>query len=191
MHTALQSSIDKVGALSAFDDKEMNWNMKDKNKNAKTEEKTNVMRILDSKKIKYNHYCYVETGETNGEKVAAILGQDPAYVYKTLVTVAKSGANYVFVIPVKEELDLKKAAKAVGEKSIDMLKAKELLPLTGYIHGGCLPIGMKKFFRTTIDASAENLDKMYVSAGKVGYQIEIAPADLEKVIRLEYVDVTV
>lgn len=191
MHTALQSSIDKVGALSAFDDKEMTWNMKDKNKNAKTEEKTNVMRILDSKKIKYNHYCYVETGETNGEKVAAILGQDPAYVYKTLVTVAKSGANYVFVIPVKEELDLKKAAKAVGEKSIDMLKAKELLPLTGYIHGGCPPIGMKKFFRTTIDASAENLDKMYVSAGKVGYQIEIAPADLEKVIRLEYVDVTV
>ena len=191
MHTALQSSIDKVGALSAFDDKEMNWNMKDKNKNAKTEEKTNVMRILDSKKIKYNHYCYVETGETNGEKVAAILGQDPAYVYKTLVTVAKSGANYVFVIPVKEELDLKKAAKAVGEKSIDMLKAKELLPLTGYIHGGCSPIGMKKFFRTTIDGSAEILDKMYVSAGKVGYQIEIAPADLEKVIRLEYVDVTV
>ena len=191
MHTALQSSIDKVGALSAFDDKEMTWNMKDKNKNAKTEEKTNVMRILDSKKIKYNHYCYVETGETNGEKVAAILGQDPAYVYKTLVTVAKSGANYVFVIPVKEELDLKKAAKAVGEKSIDMLKAKELLPLTGYIHGGCSPIGMKKFFMTTIDASAEDLDKMYVSAGKVGYQIEIAPADLEKVIRLEYVDVTV
>lgn len=191
MHTALQSSIDKVGALSAFDDKEMTWNMKDKNKNAKTEEKTNVMRILDSKKIKYNHYCYVETGETNGEKVAAILGQDPAYVYKTLVTVAKSGANYVFVIPVKEELDLKKAAKAVGEKSIDMLKAKELLPLTGYIHGGCSPISMKKFFRTTIDASAEDLDKMYVSAGKVGYQIEIAPADLEKVIRLEYVDVTV
>ena len=107
------------------------------------------------------------------------------------MTVAKSGANYVFVIPVKEELDLKKAAKAVGEKSIDMLKAKELLPLTGYIHGGRSPIGMKKFFRTTIDASAENLDKMYVSAGKVGYQIEIAPADLEKVIRLEYVDVTV
>ena len=105
--------------------------MKDKNKTSKTEEKTNVMRILDSKKVNYNHYCYVETGETNGEKVAAILGQDPTYVFKTLVTVAKSGVNYVFVIPVKEELDLKKAAKAVGEKSIDMLKAKELLPLTG------------------------------------------------------------
>lgn len=165
--------------------------MKDKNKSSKTDEKTNVMRILDSKKIKYNHYCYVETGETNGEKVAAILGQDPTYVFKTLVTVAKSGANYVFVIPVREELDLKKAAKAVGEKSIDMLKSKDLLPLTGYIHGGCSPIGMKKFFRTTIDISAKNLEKMYVSAGKVGYQIEIAPSDLEKVIRLEYADVTV
>ncbi len=165
--------------------------MKDKNKSSKTDEKTNVMRILDSKKIKYDHYCYVETGETNGEKVAAILGQDPTYVFKTLVTVAKSGANYVFVIPVREELDLKKAAKAVGEKSIDMLKAKDLLALTGYIHGGCSPIGMKKFFRTTIDLSAKDLEKMYVSAGKVGYQIEIAPSDLEKVIRLEYADVTV
>ena len=165
--------------------------MKDKNKSSKTDEKTNVMRILDSKKIKYDHYCYVETGETNGEKVAAILGQDPAYVFKTLVTVAKSGANYVFVIPVREELDLKKAAKAVGEKSIDMLKAKDLLALTGYIHGGCSPIGMKKFFRTTIDLSAKDLEKMYVSAGKVGYQIELAPSDLEKVIRLEYADVTV
>lgn len=164
--------------------------MKEK-KTAKTEEKTNVMRILDSKKIKYNHYCYVESGETNGEKVAAILGQDPAYVYKTLVTVAKSGANYVFVIPVKKELDLKKAAKAVGEKSIDMLRAKDLLPLTGYIHGGCSPIGMKKFFRTTIDISAKDLDRMYVSAGKVGYQIELAPSDLAKVIRYEYADVTV
>lgn len=164
--------------------------MKEK-KTAKAEEKTNVMRILDSKKIKYNHYCYVESGETNGEKVATILGQDPAYVYKTLVTVAKSGANYVFVIPVKKELDLKKAAKAVGEKSIDMLKAKELLPLTGYIHGGCSPIGMKKFFRTTIDVSARYLDRMYVSAGKVGYQIELAPSDLAKVIRYEYADVTV
>lgn len=164
--------------------------MKEK-KTAKTEEKTNVMRILDSKKIKYNHYCYVESGETNGEKVAAILGQDPSYVYKTLVTVAKSGANYVFVIPVKKELDLKKAAKAVGEKSIDMLRAKDLLPLTGYIHGGCSPIGMKKFFRTTIDISAKDLDRMYVSAGKVGYQIELAPSDLAKVIRYEYADVTV
>lgn len=165
--------------------------MKDKNKNAKTEEKTNVMRILDSRKVSYSHYCYVETGETNGERVAEILGQDPAKVYKTLVTVSRSGANYVFVIPVRCELDLKKAAKAVGEKSIEMLKAKDLLPLTGYIHGGCSPIGMKKFFRTTIDESARTLDTFCVSAGKVGYQIELAPGDLAKVIRYEFADVTV
>ena len=155
------------------------------------EEKTNVMRILDKKKIKYNHFCYVETGETNGEKVAAILGQNPDCVFKTLVTVGKTGANYVFVIPVNRELDLKKAAKAVGEKSIVMLKSKELLPLTGYIHGGCSPIGMKKFVRTTIDVSAKNYQTIFFSAGKVGYQVEVAPDDLAKVIRYEYADITV
>ncbi len=155
------------------------------------EEKTNVMRILDKKKIKYNHFCYVETGETNGEKVAAILGQNPDCVFKTLVTVGKTGANYVFVIPVNRELDLKKAAKAVGEKSIVMLKSKELLPLTGYIHGGCSPIGMKKFFRTTLDVSAKNYQTIFFSAGKVGYQVEVAPDDLAKVIRYEYADITV
>ena len=155
------------------------------------EEKTNVMRILDKKKIKYNHFCYVETGETNGEKVAAILGQNPDCVFKTLVTVGKTGANYVFVIPVNRELDLKKAAKAVGEKSIVMLKSKELLPLTGYIHGGCSPIGMKKFFRTTIDVSAKNYQTIFFSSGKVGYQVEVAPDDLAKVIRYEYADITV
>jgi Cys-tRNA(Pro)/Cys-tRNA(Cys) deacylase len=153
------------------------------------EEKTNVMRILDGRKIKYNHYCYAETGETNGVKVAQILGQDPDKCFKTLVTVAKSGANYVFVIPVNKELDLKKAAKAVREKSIEMLKAKDLLPLTGYIHGGCSPIGMKKFFKTTVNQSAENLKTIYVSAGKVGYQVEINPKDLAKVIRYEFADV--
>jgi len=155
------------------------------------EEKTNVMRILDKKKIKYNHFCYVETGETNGEKVAAILGQNPDCVFKTLVTVGKTGANYVFVIPVNRELDLKKAAKAVGEKSIVMLKSKELLPLTGYIHGGCSPIGMKKFFRTTLDVSAKNYQTIFFSAGRVGYQVEVAPDDLAKVIRYEYGDITV
>lgn len=155
------------------------------------EEKTNVMRILDKKKIKYNHFCYVETGETNGEKVAAILGQNPDCVFKTLVTVGKTGANYVFVIPVNRELDLKKAAKAVGEKSIVMLKAKELLPLTGYIHGGCSPIGMKKFFRTTLDVSAKDYQTIFFSAGRVGYQVEVAPDDLAKVIRYEYADITV
>lgn len=155
------------------------------------EEKTNVMRILDKKKIKYNHFCYVETGETNGEKVAAILGQNPDCVFKTLVTVGKTGANYVFVIPVNRELDLKKAAKAVGEKSIVMLKSKELLPLTGYIHGGCSPIGMKKFFRTTLDVSAKDYQTIFFSAGRVGYQVEVAPDDLAKVIRFEYADITV
>ncbi len=114
------------------------------------EEKTNVMRTLEQKKVPYTAHCYVETGETNGVKVAALLGEPPERVFKTLVTVGKTGKNYVFVIPVAEELDLKKAAKAVGEKSIAMIKAKELLPLTGYVHGGCSPIGMKKFFRTTI-----------------------------------------
>ncbi len=155
------------------------------------EEKTNVMRILDKKKIKYNHFCYVETGETNGEKVAAILGQNPDCVFKTLVTVGKTGANYVFVIPVNRELDLKKAAKAVGEKSIVMLKSKELLPLTGYIHGGCSPIGMKKFFRTTLDVRAKDYPTIFFSAGRVGYQVEVAPDDLAKVIRYEYADITV
>ena len=141
--------------------------------------------------MKYNHYCYVETGETNGEKVAEILGQDKNKVFKTLVTVGKTGTNYVFVIPVNQELDLKKAAKSVGEKSIDMLKSKDLLPLTGYVHGGCSPIGMKKFFKTTIHIAAENFDTIIFSAGKIGYQVELAPSDLAKVIRYQFADVIV
>ena len=148
--------------------------------------KTNVMRVLEQKKIKYNSYCYEETGETNGERIAAILNEPVERVFKTLVTVGKTGTNYVFVIPVACELDLKKAAKIVGEKSIDMLKSKELLPLTGYIHGGCSPIGMKKFFKTTIHESAKGFETIFVSAGKVGYQIEVNPEDLKKVIRFEY-----
>lgn len=152
------------------------------------EEKTNVMRVLDKKKVKYNSYCYVETGETNGQKVAEILGQDENRVFKTLVTIGKTGANYVFVIPVNRELDLKKAAKAVGEKSIEMLKAKDLLPLTGYIHGGCSPIGMKKFFKTTIHITAKEYDTIFFSAGKVGYQVEVSPTDLANVIRFDYSD---
>lgn len=151
---------------------------------------TNVMRVLDKKKLAYTPYCYAETGETNGERVAAILGEDPDRVFKTLVTVGKSGTHYVFVIPVNRELDLKKAAGAVGEKSVEMLKAKELLPLTGYVHGGCSPIGMKKFFRTVLHESAWNYERIFFSAGKVGYQVELAPEDLARVIRLEYADVT-
>ena len=152
------------------------------------EEKTNVMRTLEQKKVPYTAHCYVETGETNGVKVAALLGEPPERVFKTLVTVGKTGRNYVFIVPVAEELDLKKAAKAVGEKSIAMIKAKELLPLTGYVHGGCSPIGMKKFFRTTLDETAKDCPTIYVSAGKIGYQIQLSPADLARVIRFDYAD---
>lgn len=155
------------------------------------EEKTNVMRVLDGKKVKYNSLCYLETGAISGTEVAAALGQDPKKVFKTLVTVGKTNANYVFVIPVEEELDLKKAAAVVGEKKIDMLKSKDLLGLTGYIHGGCSPIGMKKFFRTTIHKTAADFDTIFFSAGKIGYQVEVSPEDLKKVIRYEFADLIV
>lgn len=158
---------------------------------SKKEEKTNVMRILDSKKLEYLTHSYVDTPTTNGIEVADILGQDRRDVFKTLVTVGKSSTNYVFVIPVQKELDLKKAAKAVGEKSIEMLKSKDLLPLTGYIHGGCSPIGMKKFFRTTIDESAATRDRIIFSAGKIGYQIDTNLIELEKVIKFELKDLTI
>ena len=158
---------------------------------SKHEEKTNVMRILDSKKISYDSHCYVNTPTTNGVEVVEILGQDPKDVFKTLVTTSKSGTNYVFVIPVGEELDLKKAAKAAGEKSIEMLKSKELLPLTGYVHGGCSPIGMKKAFKTFIDISAESRDKIIFSAGKIGYQVEIRLSELSKVLEFSLEDLTV
>lgn len=154
------------------------------------EEKTNVMRILDQKKIKYNKYSYVDTGAISGVDVADVLGQNPKQVFKTLVTVGKSKNYYVFVIPVENELDLKKAAKSVGEKSIEMIKSKELLQLTGYIHGGCSPIGMKKYFKTTIDESVKLLDTFIFSAGKIGYQVEMSLGDLSKVIRFETADLT-
>ncbi len=144
----------------------------------KKEEKTNVMRVLDGKKIPYESHAYDQDATMSGEQIAGILGEDADKVFKTLVTQGKSGAYYVFVVPVKGELDLKKAAKAAGEKAISMIKQKDLLPLTGYVHGGCSPIGMKKAFPTFVHESALNYDKMFVSAGKVGYQIEISPTDL-------------
>ena len=153
--------------------------------------KTNVMRVIESKKIKYKAHCYADTDAVSGTEIAEVLGEDPAHVFKTLVIVGKSGANYVFMVPVAEELDLKKAAKAVGEKSIEMLKSKDLLPLTGYIHGGCSPIGMKKFFRTTVHMSATEFETVFFSAGKIGYQIEMPISDLEKIIRLGYADLIV
>lgn len=155
------------------------------------EEKTNVMRILEQKKISYQPHFYGDTGAVSGTETARVLGEDPARVFKTLVTEGKTGQHYVFVIPVEKELDLKKAARAVGEKSVSMLKAKELLPLTGYIHGGCSPIGMKKFFPTTIDRKAEGMDTFYFSGGKIGVQIEMAPKDLRKVIVYQMADLTV
>lgn len=146
------------------------------------DQKTNVMRILDKGKIKYKSYDYSNTDAISGVEVAKVLNQDENQVFKTLVTVGKSKKYYVFVIPVGKELNLKKAANAVNEKSIEMIKSKELLGLTGYIHGGCSPIGMKKPFKTTIDISAENFETIIFSAGKIGYQVEVDIEDLKKVV---------
>lgn len=154
-------------------------------------DKTNVMRVLDSKKIKYNSRSYEQNPSMTGENIANILGEDTKKVFKTLVTVAKSGENYVFVVPVEAELDLKKAAKAAKEKSISMIKQKDLLPLTGYVHGGCSPIGMKKQFKTFIHESAKDFESIYVSAGKLGHQIEINPIDLQKVVNAEFADISI
>ena len=144
----------------------------------KSNERTNVMRILDQKKIAYESHSYEPDATMSGEEIAGILNEDKDKVFKTLVTQGKSGAYYVFVVPVAAELDLKKAAKAAGEKAVAMIKQKELLPLTGYVHGGCSPIGMKKHFPTFIHESAMDHERIYVSAGKVGFQIELSPSDL-------------
>lgn len=155
----------------------------------KKEEKTNVMRVLDGKKIPYESHAYRPDATMSGEEIAGILGEDPAKVFKTLVTQGKSGAYYVFVVPVMGELDLKKAAKVAGEKAVSMIKQKELLPLTGYVHGGCSPIGMKKAFPTFLHATATRYEKVFVSAGKVGFQIELSPADLIAVTGCSVADI--
>ncbi|MBR1487113.1 MAG: Cys-tRNA(Pro) deacylase [Synergistaceae bacterium] len=152
-------------------------------------DKTNVMRLLDGKKISYVSHTYEPDPSLSGEDIASILGEKTENVFKTLVTSGKTGAYYVFVVPVNKELDLKKAAKASGEKSISMLKQKELLPLTGYVHGGCSPIGMKKHFPTFIHETALNCEKIFVSAGKVGFQIEINPSDLINEAKAKVVDI--
>ncbi len=159
---------------------------------AKKEEKTNVMRILEQKKIAYVPHAYPHgEGEApDGVSVARSLGLDPAQVFKTLVTKGASGGYYVFDIPVADTLDLKKAAKAVGEKSVAMLHSKELLPLTGYVHGGCSPIGMKKLFPTVFHKTALEQETIFVSAGKIGLQVELSPADLMKLVRGNTADVT-
>ncbi len=153
-------------------------------------EKTNAMRIMEQKKAKYVFHDYTASGAVAGEDVAAAIGQSPDRVFKTLVTVGMSGKNYVFVVPVCKELDLKKAAKTVGEKWVEMIKSKELLPLTGYVHGGCSPVGMKKLFRTVIDISAESKETVCFSGGKIGYQMEAPLSELEKVIPIELADIT-
>ena len=148
-------------------------------------EKTNVMRILDQKKINYNSYSYVDTDAISGVEVATVLNQDPNRVFKTLVTVSNTNNYFVFVIPSNKELDLKKAAKAVGVKSVSMLKQKDLLPLTGYVHGGCSPICMKKSFLTTFDSTSNNFETILFSAGKIGYQVEVNLNDLKNIIKLQ------
>ena len=155
----------------------------------KKEEKTNVMRVLDGKKIPYESHSYKPDATMSGEEIAGILGEDSEKVFKTLVTQGKSKAHYVFIVPVGEELDLKKAAKASGEKAVSMIKQKELLPLTGYVHGGCSPIGMKKQFPTFIHVTATGFDKVFVSAGKVGFQIGLAPEDLISVAGCTVADI--
>lgn len=152
-------------------------------------EKTNAMRKLDALKLPYKEHTYADTDAISGVEVASVLDQEAGRVFKTLVTRGKTGSYYVFMVPVAEELDLKKAAKAVGEKSIEMIKSKELLPLTGYIHGGCSPIGMKKFFRTTIHETADKYETIFFSGGRIGFQIEMPYADLAKAIRIETADI--
>ena len=156
------------------------------------EEKTNVMRVLEQKKIAYTPHSYPheEGMAVDGVTVAKSMGFDPAIVFKTLVARGASKQYYVFDVPVAENLDLKKAAKAVGEKSIEMIHQKELLPLTGYIHGGCSPIGMKKLYPTFIDESAQLFDTICVSAGKIGAQVELAPDALCDLISAKYAELT-
>lgn len=157
---------------------------------AKNNEKTNVMRILEQKRVAYKSYCYVDTNAISGMDVASVLNENPSQVFKTLVTVGNSKNHYVFLVPVNKELNLKKAAISVGEKSIEMLKSKDLLPLTGYIHGGCSPIGMKKQFKTVIDISVNTYDNIIFSGGKIGYQVELTLEDLKKVISFTLASIT-
>ena len=156
----------------------------------KKNDKTNVMRILDQNKIEYKSHYYYDTDAVSGMEVAEVLGENPNQVFKTLVTISASKKYYVFIIPVNKELDLKKSAKAVNEKNVEMIKSKDLLSITGYIHGGCSPIGMKKEFKTVIDSTASNYETIIFSAGKIGYQVEMTLEDLKKVINYSLFDLT-
>lgn len=151
--------------------------------------KTNAMRILDSNKINYEILIYDKEKAISGKEVANILNEDENYVFKTLVTISNKGEHFVFVVPVNGELDLKKAAKVSNSKKIEMIHQKDLLPLTGYVHGGCSPIGMKKEFKSFIHKSAEELNYFYVSGGKLGMQIKLNPRDLIKLIDMNFSDI--
>ena len=153
------------------------------------QEKTNVMRFLEQKKIPYKMHDYTESGAIAGEDVARVLGENPDEVFKTLVTVGKSKQNYVFIVPVNKELNLKKAAGAVGEKSIEMIKSKDLLPLTGYVHGGCSPLGMKKQFPTVVHNTAEAMENILFSGGKIGMQVELRVEDFKKILNIKFADI--
>ncbi len=154
--------------------------------------KTNAMRILDREKVSYTAMEYGhDDGLIDGNSIAKKIGADENVVFKTLVTKGSSGGYFVFVVPVCTELDLKKAAKAVGEKSVAMIPVSDINKVTGYIRGGCSPVGMKKLFPTFIDASAENLDAIYVSAGKIGAQVFVSPKDLAKVCNADFAEITV
>lgn len=155
------------------------------------ETKTNAIREVEAAGLPCKVRAFECEGVPSGVEVAALLGLDPARVFKTLVTVGKSGEHFVFMVPVAEELDLKRAAKAVGEKSIEMIRSRELLPLTGYVHGGCSPIGMKRQFRTVADETAQLFDTIFFSAGRIGCQLEMAPDDLAALISPDFADLTV
>ena len=152
-------------------------------------EKTNVMRVLDSRKIAYQFFFYDADPTLTGSQIAGILGENVECVFKTLVARGKTGKIYVFMVPVAEELDLKKAAFAANEKFMEMLKAKELLPLTGYVHGGCSPVGMKKHYKTFAHKTAADFPEIYFSAGKVGAQVKAAFTDLQKCVDISLADI--
>ena len=165
-------------------------NKGDANIMSKKELKTNAMRILDRNKIPYEYETYECDEFVDGITTADKIGLPHEQVYKTLVTVGKTGGHYVFVIPIAAELDLKKAAKSVGEKSVEMLHVKDITAVTGYVRGGCTAIGMKKQFPTVIDSSAQHQEYIYVSGGKIGMQIKLKPDDLKKAARAEYGEIT-
>lgn len=157
----------------------------------KKETKTNAMRILDAAGVDHQIRVFEADGTMTGVEIAQMLGEEPEHVFKTLVTIGKSKEHYVFMVPVAEELDLKKAAKAAGEKSIEMVKSRELFGLTGYVHGGCSPLGMKKFFTTFIDETCILFDTILFSGGRIGTQVEMSFDDLANVIDITPVDLVV